>query len=173
MQRLDLKFGAVPRHDAHVTDVTERLPEKELEKLRARVALFERKFPQTFLSVFIIGLPEGVEVGEYAFWLANRALFSALETVGEENFDILLVVNTTAGAAALTVGYGLEPFVTEDDLEAALEAGRASWMGGDIAAGIRACVDKLQERLRRIALTAPGPKQEAARELIGSAPYQY
>jgi uncharacterized membrane protein YgcG len=96
-----------------------------------------------------------------------------VETVGEENFDMLLVVNTSAGAAALTVGYGLEPFVTEDDLESALAAGRAGWMDGDIATGIRACVDKLQERLREIAITGAGPKQEGERELSGSAHYQY
>ena len=51
-------------------------------------------------------MPSG-PIGEYAFWLMNRARFGFLEAVGGDNFDLLLAIDVERGAAALVLGYGL------------------------------------------------------------------
>ena len=152
LRALDLKFGAVPLHAGYLTDRTERLPAGEIASLRQLLGLFGRKFPQSIFSVFVVALPHGSAVNEYAFWLANRALFSAPDATGPKNFDILLVVDTTAGAASLTVGYGLEHQVTETDLKDALNGAAEAFGDGEIPAGIRVCVERLMEAMREKAM---------------------
>ena len=151
LRQLDIKFGAVPRHSRYLTDRTEKLPVPETARLRETLELFERKFPQILFSVFVAQLPKDSSISEYAFWLANRATFSAFDFKGEENFDFLLLIDPAAGAAAITIGYGLEPFLPEEDLQAALEHAGPDFQRNDIPGGIRACLEHLTERLRGLA----------------------
>jgi hypothetical protein len=55
--------------------------------------------------------------------------FSTPEAVRQNNFDLFLLLDI-AGQAGFSVGYGLENFVTEEDLSAALEAGSGLSLGG-------------------------------------------
>ncbi|MEO6872744.1 MAG: hypothetical protein ABI233_11060 [Chthoniobacterales bacterium] len=139
---------------AFFSDFTQQLERAETRKLTARLELFQRKFPQSTLSVFITELPPRAAVADYAFWLANRVRFSDVEAVGTHDFDFVLAIDTHAGAAALTAGYGLDNRVAEEDLAAALEAGRAAFAVNDWASGIEQCVHGFTERLRTIARRA-------------------
>ncbi|MDP9254348.1 MAG: TPM domain-containing protein [Verrucomicrobiota bacterium] len=150
LRRLDAKFGAVPLHSRYLTDRSDRLPASKIAKVRESLQLFERKFPQSLFSVFVIELPPHATVNEYAFWLANRARFSSIEAVGAENFDLLLVVDPAANAAAFTVGYGLEKYVSEDDLDDALMAAFSDFQSGNLAGGIRTCIEWTTRRMRDI-----------------------
>lgn len=161
LQRLDLKFGMVPRHSRFLSDRAHRLELKEMETLREGLRLFEKKFPQVLLSVLITDLPAGSEAGEYAFWMANRARFSSVEKTGADNFDLLLVIDVISETAALTAGYGLERFVTEEDLAKAMTAVAGPLRKGDFAGAIRACLEKLTRILRE--------RSETARKLEASA----
>ena len=148
LQTLEIKFGAVPRHSMYFTDRTDRVPLREMATIRRMLELFHRRFPQCLFSVFVAELPRGTAVGEYAFWLANRARFSSVEEVHGENFDLLLVVDFSGNAAALNVGYGLEEHLREEDLRAALEAFEEAIRGGDLPGAVQACLDLTAERLR-------------------------
>jgi uncharacterized membrane protein YgcG len=156
LRRLDAKFGAIPMHSRYLTDRSGRLPRAAIAKLRDALQLFERKFPQSLFSVFIIDLPPNAAVNEYAFWLANRARFSPIEAVGAENFDLLLVVDSAANTAAFTVGYGLEKYLSEDDLDDALTAALPDLWKGDLASGIRICIDWMTRRMRDISREVAG-----------------
>ena len=109
--------------------------------------LFHQRVPQCLFSVFVVDLPRGTSVGEYAFWLANRARFSSVEEVQGENFDVLLLIDVNGQAAALNAGYGLEEHLREDDLQAALGAFAQPMRANDMPAGVQACLDALEERL--------------------------
>ncbi len=148
LRSLDPKFGAVPRHSRYLTDRDEKLSGNEGEQLRKRLRLFHQKFPQSLLSVFVRDLPPGTAVSEYAFWLANRARFGSDEGKLEENFNVLLLVDSANRAAALSIGYGLEPYVTEEELQSVLAAATDSLRDGSFAEGIRAVIDAMTERLR-------------------------
>jgi uncharacterized membrane protein YgcG len=152
LRRLDAKFGAVPRHSRYITDRTRRLSRSAIEQLRKSPLLFGRKFPQSLFSVFLTdGIPPSGSISEYAFWLANRAHFDSLEAVKGQNFNLLLVVDLGAGAAALVCGYALENYLTEHDLQRALAAASSGFQAGDIQRGLRNCVEFMINRMRQIA----------------------
>jgi uncharacterized membrane protein YgcG len=154
LQRLDTKFGLVPRHSRYLSDRSGELTLAEMETLRESLRLFERKFPQSLFSVLITELEPGSSVSEYVFWMANRARFSTLQKTERDNFDILLVIDVTSNAAALTVGYGLEPYVPEEDLREALEALVKPVRHGELAKAIQACVQVLTRKLRKLSAAA-------------------
>jgi uncharacterized membrane protein YgcG len=149
--RLDAKFGAVPRHTRYLSDRSGQLPLREIKKLRGLLRIFEKKFPQSLFSVFVTnGVPDG-SISEYVFWLANRGGFSSIEAIAGENFDLLLGVDTEAGMAGLVIGYGLENYLMEDDLEAAIAAAENAFRVGDFPHGIRECIEFVTNRMREIA----------------------
>lgn len=60
----------------------------------------------------------------YAFWLFNRAgVFSAVEK-GGGNHGVLLLLDPSAGAAVVALGYGLEPLLPPSALESCLAVAR-------------------------------------------------
>ncbi len=148
LQRLDLKFGMVPRHSRYLSDRSGKLELSEMGTLREALRLFEKKFPQVLFSVLVTELPANSSVSEYAFWMANRARFSSIEKTQSDNFDLLLVIDVNSGTAALTTGYGLEPHVSEEDLEDVLQTLARPLREGDWAAGIHAVVEAMITKLR-------------------------
>lgn len=148
LRQLDLKFGAIPLHSRYLTDRAECLPMAELKKLMRLLQAFDKKFPQLLFSVFIADLPPRRNTHEFAFWLANRGRFNRLDAVGADNFDLLLVIDVGTKSAALTAGYGLEDHLSETDLKDALSAGFPHFRDGDIAGGIRACLEWMTQHLR-------------------------
>jgi uncharacterized membrane protein YgcG len=164
LDRLDAKFGAVPRHMRYLTDRSGKLPLSAISKLRGLLQIFERKFPQAPFSVFVTDHVPNGSISEYTFWLANRARLSPLEATTGNNFDLLLGINVDSGEAALTVGYGLENYLTENDLESVLGAAEGAFRAGDVPRGIRECVQVMTNRLREIAKaneTRPSPSVPA------------
>ena len=106
-------------------------------------------FPQSFFSVFLTN--RMVEpISEYAFWLANRGHFGKLDAVGSANFDLLLAIDAARKTAALIIGYGLEAYLSERDLERALAGASAPFRAGDYAGGICVCVELISDRLTTI-----------------------
>jgi uncharacterized membrane protein YgcG len=145
-----MKFGALPRHSRFLTDRTGQLPLRAMADLRDLLRLFKRKFPQSLFSVFVTDAVQGGAISEYTFWLANRARFSSLGAVEGDNFDLLLGIDTHARAAALVIGYGLEAFISERDLQRALADAASAFYGGDYVGGIRNCVEFMMNRMRDI-----------------------
>jgi uncharacterized protein len=154
LRRLDSKFGTLPLRNRYLTDRARSLSLDEISRLRLELQRFENKFPQSLFSVFLTDLDVGSNVREYAFWLANRAHFSSAESEAEENFDLLLVIDPKHRAAALTVGYGLEEYLPEEDLRETLAAAEPSLHKGQFERAIRICIDQMNKRLTRASRTA-------------------
>jgi uncharacterized membrane protein YgcG len=154
LSRMDMKFGLVPAHSRFLTDRSGKLPLEEMEQLRAALRLFQKKFPQTLFSILLVELSPETPVAEYAFWLANRAKFGSVEKKLGDNFNLLLVIDLMTNSAALTIGYGLEPYVHESDLQQVLDALAAGVRERDLATGLRACIESLTQRLRELSAKA-------------------
>ena len=148
LRRLDTKFGAVPKHSRFVTDRSASLPLRAIKDLRTLLNLFHRKFPQSLFSVFVMPQIDNGTIGEYVFWLANRARFSAFDANAGENFDVLLGIDLARRAAALQIGYGLESYLSEQDLERALAHASSAFAAGDIPRAIHQCVEFVTDRMR-------------------------
>ncbi|MGI8432779.1 MAG: hypothetical protein ACR2MW_10890 [Chthoniobacterales bacterium] len=155
LHKLDLRFGVAPRHRGLFADFGEELPQNRHRRVNELLELFGKKFPQSIFSIYLMEMPAGTTPNEYAFWLSNRARSNNAAAIGENNFDLLLVLDT-AGGAALTAGYGLENYVGEEDLSAALGAGREAWAARDWAGGIERCIAEMTKRLR-VASQRPEP----------------
>ncbi len=164
LAQLDTKFGLVPYCSRYLSDRSERLVLEEIEELRAALRLFERKFPQIIFAVLVVNLGEHVPMSEYGFWLGNRARFGSVAAVGPKNFDLLLIVDPKGEQAAMVAGYGLEKYLSEQDLQDTLDAA-AGFRTGDLPRGIRECIDFMTIRLRDIAL-----RREAAAFATKQAP---
>ena len=104
--------------------------------------------------MFVTDLPPDTNVREYAFWLANRAHFSSVESEAADNLDLLLVIDPADHAAALTIGYGLEEFVTEENLRDALAAAENALRRNQLERAIRICVDHITRHLCKASRTA-------------------
>ncbi len=148
LQKLDLKFGLVPRHSRFLSDRSGKLEIAQMDELREELRLFELKFPQVLFSVFVTDLPPGSSVREYGFWLANRARFSTIQKSPGDNFDLLLVIDLAGNSASLTASYGLERYVSDGDLEDALAALAEGARDGSVPDGIRACIKFVTRRWR-------------------------
>jgi uncharacterized membrane protein YgcG len=149
LPRLDTKFGTVPLHTSYLTDRAKSLTLEQLARLRESLQRFEVKFPQVLFSVFVTDLPDGSSIREFTFWLANRAHFSSVESAGAENFDLLLVIEPARRSAALTVGYGLEKYLTEDDLRDVLDFVEPPLLDNKLERAIRICIEQLTRVLYR------------------------
>jgi uncharacterized membrane protein YgcG len=137
-------------HTRYLTDRSSSMTLDEVERLRDLLQRFETKFPQSVFSVFVTDLPAGTNIREFTFWLANRARFGSVEATADQNFDLLLVIDAETHNAALTVGYGLEKFILEDDLSVALAAALPALRDGDLERGIRLCVEEMTRQLTDI-----------------------
>ena len=89
--------------------------QRALEKLRAR-------FPQVTLCTCVVEVPDGVSVTEFGFWLFNQSVPNGPRMVERRLHSILFTIDPKRKEAALTVGYGLDPFVDDEALTRCLEA---------------------------------------------------
>jgi uncharacterized membrane protein YgcG len=166
---LDRKFGIVPLYSRYLTDRTERLSLRDAHQLRQALCLFQRKFPQLLFSVILVDLHPRAPISEYAFWLINRARFSEFQATGAKNLELLLVIDPGAKEAALITGYGLENYITEDDLAEGLNAARPGLAAGDLANAIRNCIDFMTHRLRDIAMQLEAGQTDTDGETVQEA----
>lgn len=82
--------------------------------------------------------------------MANRGRFGKVHAVGGDNFDLLLGVDIDAHAATLMIGYGLEHYLTEHDLERALAGASGALHDRAYGRAIRICVELLTDRMKTV-----------------------
>ena len=171
VEKLDTRFGALPRHLQFFTDRSSSLPLKGMAEIRKLLALFYRKFPQSLFSAFVLPEVQGGTIAEYTFWLANRGRFNPEDPFGADNFDLLLGIDLKGREAALVIGYGLESYLADEDLTGALASATEAFRANDVIGGIRKCVESVMERMRHIALKLEEERRRAVVEpLLEPAP---
>jgi uncharacterized membrane protein YgcG len=99
--------------EGHLTREDIKTGQRALEKLRAH-------FPQITVCTCVAIVPEGVSISEFGFWLFNQSVPNGPRLVERRLHSILLNVDPDRCEAALTVGYGLDPFVDDAALEQCL-----------------------------------------------------
>lgn len=156
LKKADSLLGAVPRLIAGLSDGAGLIDRKETRRILKQLRETHIAFPQIELSVVTLdGIPSGVNLQAYTFWLFNRSdIVRNLDSDGR-NYDILLTIDAGGSNAAMIVGYGLEPLVGRRHLRAALDAGRSHLMAGAYAAGVLRIIEHLQTQLRDIATGTP------------------
>jgi hypothetical protein len=123
LEKLDSVLGIAPVIAAGLNDRGGVLRGAEARKVKLAISQFCDRFPQILLAVVFDETATVVPLRTWVWWLFNRGNFSAALDKGFVNRDLLLVIDPARRQAALTIGYGLEPFVSVRDLSAALDAG--------------------------------------------------
>lgn len=149
-------LGAVPRLVSGLSDDAGLMSRRDSRRIHRELRETHVRFRQVEVSVVTLdGIPAGVNLPTYTFWLFNRSdVVRKLDTDGR-NYDILLTIDAAGRNAAMTVGYGLEPLVGKRHLRQILDAGQAHLAADAYAAGVLMILEKLRETLREIALGTP------------------
>lgn len=157
--RTSALVGAVPRLTPVVADTTHSLSTSEQEKLKLRIAEMQRRFPQLVMQVVVHQFPEEHPFSMHAFWLFNAGNFAGDSQRGKDNHSLMLALDPARGEAAITPGYGLEPFLKTEALDHLLELAGPAWESRRWADGIFRVLDGLDQLLESIAIPdAPAAK---------------
>ncbi len=130
-----------------VADLAGVLSRRDIRLIARAARLFGERFPQIHIHTVTCHIRSPYPVSLYAIWALNRGgLCRGADAAGNSR-DILLALNPDTRTAALTLGYGLEPFVGVHHLENAVAAGRKELASGHFAKAIRPIFDALAEAL--------------------------
>jgi uncharacterized membrane protein YgcG len=120
LEALTAQMGIQPQLSPPVADLARVLSSHGRRSLINSIQFLEQRFPEVSATIVIAEVPQGLKPEVYAFWLFNRAnLFSAVER-GGDNHGLLLLIDPQTSLALATIGYGLEPFISELTLEKCL-----------------------------------------------------
>lgn len=120
----DRKMGIPPQLSAPVADIYHYLTAAEVRRIATLTQAIEKRFPQIHLAVVIDHVPADVTLSVYTFWLFNRAGISSSVERGADNHLVLLVLDASERSpkgAACMIGYGLEPFLSQRELNRCLD----------------------------------------------------
>ena len=145
----DDQFGPDAVCLARVTNEQETLSEDEIRELDGALDEFEKNFPQLFMGIYLAALPAISSVRQFAFWLLNRAASPSLDITRPNENGCLLVIDLTSGQVVMVVGYLLECYFKEAELEEILTRGRAAMDRGDIAHGLLHIIEEFSHQLKR------------------------
>ncbi len=146
---LDIEFGARSAVMERLADAAGVLTRKERHGIEVKLDRFEEQFPQLFISVYIGEAPAQAGIGEFAFWLLNRAAISEVDLSRPNDRGILLVIDPVRRKALLEAGYFIETILRREDLAGVLERAHLSLVGERYDVAIRTCVRLLTRLLNR------------------------
>jgi len=155
LEAVDRALGAPPAMTAPLTDAAAILTRREKTAVLGALNAFSSRHPQIVPVCVLANVPPGVPVEICTFWIHNRAGFFSLSESGGRNHGLLLVLDPQANSAAAMPGYGLEPFIGEDDLAPALAAARLSLDSGDPARAAGVFFREMSARLLIISENLP------------------
>lgn len=155
MEKAGAYFGIVPRLSPEVSDLAGVLTAGETRRIRQGIVAFGRRFPQSGFSVALMSLEKETPGAAYTYWVFNRCNPGGEMNQGSANRHLFLLVDTVGRGAWLTHGYGLEPFVSTQQLQRCLEKGQADFARGRYAAGIAAVIAEAECVLREVVVGLP------------------
>jgi len=155
MEKAGAFFGASPRLERGVNDFAGVLNGSDKRSIRGSIMNFERRFPQCGFTVAFMALGKDIPGAAYAFWMFNRANQGADPGQGSRNRHLLLLVDTAARNSWMTLGYGLEPFISRKMLEGCMGAARPHFAAGKWGSGVSALLAGMELIFREVILAFP------------------
>ncbi|MEN8693882.1 MAG: TPM domain-containing protein [Akkermansiaceae bacterium] len=150
LDKVAKELGLVPVIFGGVSDSPEVFTPADEKKLKKMVLKHQRDFPQSRLHIVTRSFPQKVELPTLIFWLFNRAGLSQESEKQGQNRDIVILIEPLRKEAAIMIGYGLEPFVPQSDLDQILASAQPAFAAGNIMNGIESVVGSLSDLLKRV-----------------------
>jgi uncharacterized membrane protein YgcG len=146
---LDEEFGNEAVVLERLADDAHCLRMREREQLEQALDGFEEAFPQLFAAIYIGVFPPMTNIRQFGFWLLNRAAVNCVDVTRPNERGILFVLDLNSKQLGVTLGYQLEPFLTEKDVSKCFRAVKPHFSEGDHALGLRKALVKLSQRLKK------------------------
>ncbi|MFT4549596.1 MAG: putative membrane protein YgcG [Verrucomicrobiales bacterium] len=151
LEKVNRLFGVVPRIVEGISDDAGILNDSSKKRIRGAANELTIRFPQTNFSVVTTNLPTDTSLGVFAFWIFNEAGIARDLDRANNNHDILLTIDPSNGRCSLMVGYGLEPYVSEQQLGQIVLTARAALEARQFANAIGKIISNLSGTLTQIA----------------------
>ncbi|MCB1226896.1 MAG: hypothetical protein KDK99_13855 [Verrucomicrobiales bacterium] len=157
LARADAVFGSQGLVKEGVHDASRLLTRGQRRRLEERLGAFQARFPEISPSLLLEVCPANAarHARPYLFWLFNRGNLCGPMERGGKNQRFILWLDPESGALRLMLGYGLEPWLPEEELRAALQAGERAAAEGRWDGAFSAVLDELDEVFSRSALALP------------------
>ena len=130
------KFPFEPPALTRFIDPQGRLSAVDVKLAGKQIDKLEKRFPQVRMYVCVTKLEGHVDVPEFGYWLFNRSRPESEAAKAERLHGVLLVIDRNSRRASLTIGYGLDVFIDDVQLEKVLENGAAEMQIGNYGAGL-------------------------------------
>lgn len=150
MEKAGAFFGTVPRLVRGVSDAAGVLRAADIRSMRRSIAAFERRFPQCGFTAAFMALGPDTPGAAYSFWVFNRTHPAGGLNQGSSNRHLLLLVDTAGRGAWLTLGYGLEPFISQKTMESCLEKAQPHFGAGKWKTGVTELLAAVEAAMREI-----------------------
>lgn len=154
LSTLDSEFGEDVVLLDRLTDAAHCLRVRDRDALNAALDDFESQFPQLFAAVYFGVLPEMTSIRQFGFWLINHAAVPTVDVSRPNEQGIIIVVDLQSRVIGVTLGYMLEAFVTEKDLDHCLRSARPHLFNGDFQRGVTVFLKRFSRVLRVVSRKA-------------------
>lgn len=149
LNRVASLVGPVPRITPGISDSTGAITRREAKRLLKRVERIRQRFPQIRIQILVHHFPQNHPFELHVFWIFNLGgLFRDNEKAGE-NHTVLIALDPIANQSSVMVGYGLEPFITVNQLDEILEPAVPAWSDRAWAEGLEIVLDELEPLLEQ------------------------
>ena len=154
LRRAEGILGPVPQFGAKVGDRLTAIDARQRRILLDRITHLEWRFPQIRIQIVCDHFPDDHPLPLYVFRLFNSGHLSGEHEKSGLNRLILIVLDPVSGRSAAMVGYGLEPFISNAELDSLLALAEPAWAAHDWAGGLRLILDALETTLEKAATAA-------------------
>lgn len=145
-------LGPMPRLSSGISDPARVLPVADEKKITKAIQRLTWTFPQVTLNVLMYVFPKEHPFDLHVFWIFNAGGLSPDSQKGGDNRSILLAIDPEQKKSALMVGYGLEPYLSDEAMDRLLELSETEWKNGEWTRGILDLIAGLDRLLESAAL---------------------
>ena len=114
-------MGAVPLLNVGLTDLSYTLSDRGKRTLKVAIERFERELMPSNINVVINKFDPRYNLSIQLFWLFNSAGLAPPENRLTNNKDVMIGLDPELGRIGLIVGYGLEPYVSQEAITSVLK----------------------------------------------------
>lgn len=164
LQEADSRFGTAAVPMRLLADSAGVFRRHERRKIQSALDRLNRKFPQLFMAIYTGSGGGMANLRQFGFWLLNHGQFEDLPAGCSNRAGILLVLDPSAKAAAISFGYALDPFLDQDDTFDCLSRAHAWWLEGRHMEGVLRTIAHMEEILCRRSRQARRDPQRFARK---------
>jgi hypothetical protein len=121
----------------------------DLVKIERRMETLRQRFPQIRWSLYSLDAEDVPNLRLFGFWLLNASPLNEGETEEQRAWTIVIVFNEANGKVVLVPGYGVEPWVPDEQWRQALSTMAEPWNQGRRRLALERFFEAAEKSLRQ------------------------